>query len=106
MTSFSIEKSEVKFGANKGVSDVIGCFGIEIIAGGMNTEELRCNRTEWNGPTLTVETRMWADAQRDGRPRNIDNDNVDNDEERKFRNSIPCTTPQSLADAHCSSAVQ
>jgi len=25
---------------------------------------------------------------------------------RKFRNSIPCTTPQSLADAHCWSAVQ
>jgi len=45
---------------------------------------------------------MWADAQRDGRPaeyiwwRRL----------RKFRNSIPCTTPQTLADAHCSSAVQ
>ena len=25
---------------------------------------------------------------------------------RKFRNSIPCTTSQTLADAHCSSAVQ
>jgi len=25
---------------------------------------------------------------------------------RKFRNFIPCTTQQSLADAHCSSAVQ
>jgi len=25
---------------------------------------------------------------------------------RKFRNSIPCTTPQSLADARCWSAVQ
>jgi len=24
---------------------------------------------------------------------------------RQFRNSIPCTTPQSLADARCSSAV-
>jgi len=23
----------------------------------------------------------------------------------KFRNSIPCTTPQSLADDHCSTAV-
>ena len=31
---------------------------------------------------------------------------VENDEEQKFRNSIPCTTPQSLVDAHCSSAVQ
>jgi len=25
---------------------------------------------------------------------------------RKFRNSIPCITPQSLADARCWSAVQ
>jgi len=25
---------------------------------------------------------------------------------RRFRNSIPCTMPQSLADVHCSSAVQ
>ena len=32
-------------------------------------------------------TRMWADAQRDSRLA------------RKFRNSIPCTAPQSLADA-------
>jgi len=31
---------------------------------------------------------------------------VENNEERKFRNFIPCTTPQSLAHAHCSSAVQ
>jgi len=39
---------------------------------------------------------MWADAQRDGcsaeyRWRLL----------RKFSNSIPCTTPQSLADARC-----
>jgi len=27
-------------------------------------------------------------------------------DERKFRNSLLCLTPQSLADAHCSSAVQ
>ena len=49
-------------------------------------------------------TRMWADAQRDGRPA----------EYRwrplwKFRNSITCTTPQTLADASarvpCSDAV-
>jgi len=44
---------------------------------------------------------MWADAQRDGRPA----------ESRwrpqqKFRNFIPCTTTQSLADDGCSSAVQ
>jgi len=31
---------------------------------------------------------------------------VDNDEERKFCNSIPCTTSQTLGDARCSSAVQ
>ena len=31
---------------------------------------------------------------------------VENDEEQKFHNSIPCTMPQSMADAHCSSAVQ
>jgi len=31
---------------------------------------------------------------------------VENYEEQKFHNSIPCTMPQSLADAHCSSAVQ
>jgi len=31
---------------------------------------------------------------------------VENDEERKFRNSIPCTMPQCLAGAHCPSAVQ
>jgi len=31
---------------------------------------------------------------------------VENDEEQKFHNAIPCTMPQSLADAHCSSAVQ
>jgi len=46
-------------------------------------------------------TKMWADAQRDSfhaeyRWRPL----------RKFRNSIPCTTPQTLDDAHCSSAVQ
>jgi len=31
---------------------------------------------------------------------------VENDEERKFHNSISCTMPQSLADIHFSSAVQ
>jgi len=31
---------------------------------------------------------------------------VENDEKQKFYNSIPCTTPQSLADTHCSSTVQ
>ena len=36
---------------------------------------------------------MWADAQRDGRPAEYRWRPV-----RKFRNSIPCTMPQSLAD--------
>jgi len=46
-------------------------------------------------------TGMWADAQRDGRPAKYKWHPL-----RKFRNSIPCTTPQSLADACCWSAVQ
>jgi len=48
-----------------------------------------------------IPTRMWADAQRKGRPAEYRWRPL-----RKFRNSIPCTMPQSLADAHCSSAVQ
>jgi len=31
---------------------------------------------------------------------------IEHDKVHKFRNSIPCTTSQSLADAHCSSEVQ
>jgi len=37
---------------------------------------------------------MWADVQRDGRPVEYRWRPL-----RKFRNSIPCTTPQTLADA-------
>ena len=44
---------------------------------------------------------MWADAQRDGRPAQYIRCRL-----RKFRNSIPCTTVQTLANARCSSAVQ
>jgi len=54
----------------------------------------------------TAITKMWAYAQPDGRRRNICDALCENDEVRNFRSSIPCTTPQSLADAHCSSAVQ
>jgi len=43
---------------------------------------------------------MWADAQRDGRPAEYRWRRL-----RKFRNSTPWTTPQSLADAGCWSAV-
>ena len=39
---------------------------------------------------------MWADAQHDGRPAEYRWRPL-----RKFRNSIPCTMPQSLADAGC-----
>ena len=44
---------------------------------------------------------MWADAKRDGRPTEYRWRPL-----RKFRNSIHCTTPQSLADACCWNAVQ
>jgi len=44
---------------------------------------------------------MWADAKRDGRPAEYMWRPL-----QKFRNSIPCTTPQSLADARCWIAVQ
>ena len=49
---------------------------------------------------------MWTYAQRNGRPQNIGGASVENDEQQKFRNSIPCTTLQSLADIRCWSAVQ
>ena len=44
---------------------------------------------------------MWANAQPDGRPAEYSWRPL-----QKFRNSIPCTTPQSLADAHYLTAVQ
>ena len=44
---------------------------------------------------------MRADAQRDGRPAEYRWRLL-----QKFRNSIPCTTPQSLAEARCWSAMQ
>jgi len=46
-------------------------------------------------------TRMWVDAQRDYRPAESRWRS-----QRMFRNFIHCTTPQSLADDRCSSAVQ
>jgi len=50
---------------------------------------------------------MRAYAQRDGLRQNIQvAPSVEHDEEWKFRNSFPCTMPQSLANAHCSGAVQ
>jgi len=47
------------------------------------------------------QTRMWADAQRDVRPANYRWRPL-----RKFSNFIPCTTPQSAADARCWNVVQ
>jgi len=44
---------------------------------------------------------MWAYAQRDGRPRNIGCALCSKWRGAKGK-SIPCTTPQSLTDAHCS----
>ena len=46
-------------------------------------------------------TRMWADAQRDGRPAEYSCHPLQN-----FRNYIPCSMPQNLADARWLSAVQ
>ena len=46
--------------------------------------------------TKLQKTRMWADAQRDGHPAKFRWRPL-----RKFRNSIPCTMPQTLADARC-----
>jgi len=61
----------------------------------MNTE------IEETGEGKQTITRMWASAQRDGRPAEYRWHRL-----RKFRNSILCTTPQSLADARCWSAQQ
>jgi len=47
-----------------------------------------------------AETTMWADAQRDGHPAEYRRHPL-----RKFRNSIPCTTPQTFARVPCSNAV-
>jgi len=47
------------------------------------------------------ETRMWANAQRDGRPAEYRWC-----PQRKFCDFIACTTPKNLADGRCSSAVQ
>jgi len=48
-----------------------------------------------------ISTRMWVDVQHDGRLAECRWRRL-----RKFRNSILSTTPQSLADDRCSSAVQ
>jgi len=65
------------------------------------THEVRTNLVCKSHHSAIRSTKMWADAQRDGRP-------------AEYRwplcessvNSIPCTTPQSLADIRCWSAVQ
>jgi len=44
---------------------------------------------------------MWTDAQRDGHPAEYRRRRL-----RKFRDSIPCTMPQSSADARSWSAVE
>ena len=53
----------------------------------------RCVNT-WHYETNIKKTRMSADAQCDGRPVEYRWHSL-----QKFRNSIPCTTPQSLVDA-------
>jgi len=49
----------------------------------------------------TYRTRMWADDQHDGHTAEYRWCPP-----RKFRNSIPCTTMQSMADGRCWSAMQ
>jgi len=63
-----------------------------------STTHAKCNKQKFN---ILYITRMWADVQRDGRPADYRWRPL-----RKFRNSISCTTPQSLADGCCTSAVQ
>jgi len=58
-----------------------------------------CSHT--NPKTYLLKLEMWPDAQRDGRPAEYRWRPV-----RKFHNSIPCTTPQSLANTRCWSTVQ
>jgi len=65
------------------------------------TAEISRGKKEEERKKETGQSRMWADAQRDGRPAKYRWRPL-----RKFRNFIPCTMPQSLADGHCSSAVQ
>ena len=43
---------------------------------------------------------MWASAERDGRPAEYSWRPL-----QKFRNSIPCTTPQSLAVGTCGGGI-
>ena len=59
--------------------------------------------TKFTVLTVTDKRKLetWADAQGDGRPAEYRWRRL-----RKFRNSIPCTTLQSLADVRCWSAVQ
>jgi len=86
---------------------LVGCFTAETTY--THASQLRqqdaYRPTSW-GPAQNIDrslticlTRMCADAH-DGRPAEYRWRPL-----RRFRNSIPCTTPQSLADAHYSSAV-
>jgi len=58
---------------------------VDIQSGRLRSGEEKRKKTE--------QTRMWADAQRDGRP-------------VEYIGGALCSTPQSLADAHYKSAVQ
>jgi len=64
----------------------------------MKKNKLLCHFVVYS---TVFKTRMWADAQPDGHPAEYRWRRL-----RKLRNSIPCTTPQSLAEARCWSAMQ
>ena len=57
--------------------------------------------SRWASVHILVVTSMWANAQRDGCPAKYRRRPL-----QKLRNSIPCTMPQSLAEARCWSAMQ
>jgi len=77
------------------VSDVVDDGCVDIVDVVISTHEPFVVAT-----IFLAKLEMRADAQRDGRPAEYRRRPL-----RQFRNSIPCTTPQLMADACCLSAV-
>jgi len=82
------------------ITTTLSTVSVYIFTSSANNFRLTPNVFKCSIKSLT-KTRMWADAQCDGRPAEYRWCRL-----RKFRNSIPCTKPQSLADARCWSAMQ
>jgi len=82
------------------ITTTLSTVSVYIFTSSANNFRLTLNVFKCSIKSLT-KTRMWADAQCDGRPAEYRWCRL-----RKFRNSIPCTKPQSLADACCWSAMQ